>query len=524
MKRVLKLKSRAALAGLLLALCAPGQAAAQDVVLAPYGGTTFTNPFYVDSPPADPDRVMVLEGGGLIRLIKNGVTQPTPFADLTDEVLGIGEEGCGGCGLFSIAFAPDYATSGLFYVSYTENKPPADGDFVIRVDEMRRSASNPDVADPSYLRRVFALPYGDLHYGGQVEFGPDGYLYFSTGDGHDQLTPPDPTQPWGKLMRIDPRGSADGEYTPAPDNPFADGPGGNVDAVYSSGFRNLWRFSFDRATGDLALADAQEDTWEEVSFVAEGGARGANFGWPCFEATHPFPGPPAACTSPPAHTPPVLEYPHHPGQSSAITGGFVVRDPSLPSLYGRYIYTDSGYGLDGAIRSARLTPTGALDDSDTGLGVQQLMVSFGEDACGHIYTADILTDVVGRIEPVNGQVTCKLAPDLSIDAGSVKRAAKRRAIVLLATCDEDCDFEATGSVRVKRGKGRKAFSFAATPAATRLQMGQVTPVRLEITKKAAKRLHKALKAGRKAAANYSARVTGGGGGTESLSGRMGIKG
>jgi hypothetical protein len=515
----LKLKSRAVMAGLLVALCVPAQAAAQDVVLKPFGGTGFFNPYYVDSPPGDAERVMVVEGAGLIWLVKNGTRLPTPFLDIQDEVMGIGEEGCGGCGLFSIAFAPDYASSGLFYIHYTEDLPPEDGDYLIRVDELRRSASDPDVADPGYRRHVLALPYGDLHYGGQVAFGPDGYLYLSTGDGHDQTTPQDLTLPWGKLMRIDPRGSADGEYTPAPGNPFADGPGGNRDDIYAFGFRNLWRFSFDRATGDLAIADVQEDSWEEVSFVEEGGARGDNFGWPCFEATHPFPGPPAACTPPPSQTAPVLEYPHPAMQSAAITGGYIVRDPSLPSLYGRYLYTDSGYGLGGAIRSARLLETGAVDDADTGLGSYYLMVSFGEDACGHIYTTDLLTDQVNRIEPASGPITCKLAPAVSVDGATAARVAKRRAIVLQATCDEDCDLLAAGYVRVKRAAGRKPFSIAAQPSEVRLPMGQATTVRLELTKRAARRLHKALKAGRRAVANYGVSATGGGGGTESVGGQ-----
>ena len=147
----------------------------------------------------------------------------------------LNEDGCPECGLYSIAFAPDYAQSGLFYAYFTTDGPHPGSAYVQRLEELRRSPSNPDAADPTSRRLLFELSDGLGHQGGQLNFGPDGYLYLALGDGHVEEWAQDPTRVWGKLLRIDPRGSAPGQYSIPADNPFFDGAGPNADAAYASG-------------------------------------------------------------------------------------------------------------------------------------------------------------------------------------------------------------------------------------------------------------------------------------------------
>src|SRR5215210_5301006 len=272
--------------GLLLAatvcLAAAPQAGAQ-VVLTPFGEPAYANPFHVAAPPGDASRVFVVEAAGRIRLVKDGAAQATPFLDINSSVFDLTEGGCE-CGMLSMAFAPDYATSGLFYVFYTRDATAPDQHYLV-VEEFRRSASNPDVADPASRREVIEIPHFAFsnHSGGQLQFGPDRMLYISTGDGGGNawINAQDETNLLGKILRIDPRGSAPGEYSIPPGNSLADGPGGDADEIYSMGLRNPYRFSFDRSTGDLTIGDVGGGSWEEADFKLEGSGAGANFGWPC---------------------------------------------------------------------------------------------------------------------------------------------------------------------------------------------------------------------------------------------------
>ncbi len=494
---------------------APG-AAGQDVQLAPFGGQGYENPYYVVSPPGDP-RVFVVEGAGTIRIVKDGVTQPTPFLDFTGAVRALNEDGCPECGLYSIAFAPDYAQSGLFYAYFTTDGPHPGSAYVQRLEELRRSPGDPDAADPNSRRLLFELSDGTGHQGGQLNFGPDGYLYLALGDGHVEEWGQDPTRVWGKLLRIDPRGSAPGQYSIPADNPFFDGAGPNADAAYASGLRNPYRFSFDRSSNDLVIPDVGQHNWEEINLVPEGELRGKNFGWACYEGVDPYESAPPSCTPPPAQTPPQFQYPHPMTGSSAITGGYVVRDPSLPSLLGRYVYTDSGDNGAGAIRSLRLHPGGASDDAPTGM-VEPFVTSFGQDACGHVYVTSVVTDRVTRIEPTSGQLQCKLAPQVSADARLARRSLKRGGIALTVICDEDCDAAAQGSIRVKRKHRRRAFTIPVGEVQRHLQMNQAAELTLPLTKKGKRRLRKALAGRRRAVARYEVSATGGGGGTDVISG------
>ena len=265
-----------------------------------------------------------------------------------------------------MAFAPDYATSGLFYVFYTRDAPTPVAHHFLVIEEFRRSAANPDLADPGSGRDVLVIPHhtASNHNGGQLQFGPDGMLYISTGDGGntpDQAQ--DETTLLGKILRIDPRGSAPGQYSIPPGNPLADGPGGDADEIFVFGLRNPYRFSFDRSTGDLTIGDVGGGTREEVDFKLEGTAAGSNFGWPCFEGTAT-----GSCSLPASqHSPPALEYANG-GMGAAVNGGFVIRDPALPSLAGRYLFADS-FGAIDDLRIAQLSASGPV--TSTSLGVER---------------------------------------------------------------------------------------------------------------------------------------------------------
>jgi glucose/arabinose dehydrogenase len=410
----------AALAGA-FALALPPAAIAQGVQLVPFGGRTFNQPFYVAAPPGDPSRVFVLQGNGIIRVVKDGVTLPTPFLNIKSAVLDKNEAGgCNECGMFSMAFAPDYSTSGLFYVDYTRASTDPGVNFYVRVEEFRASPTDPDQAMPGSGRILLEIPRVTSstgaearHMGGQLQFGPDGDLYISVGDGGDasQALSQHLDDLNGKVLRIDPHGAGNFDYSVPPDNPFVDGIGGNADEVYLSGLRNPWRFSFDRATGDLAIGDVGAADREEADFAVRGTGRGANYGWPCFEGTLTRTN--NGCSPLPANArPPVLEYPHPAVGATAIMGGYVIRDEALPSLLGRYIFADLGDVFGDELQTATLSPSGATDQ--TGLGLTASLVdSFGEDACGHIYVVQ-LSGTVSRLEPTSGPFPCAPQPDAPV--------------------------------------------------------------------------------------------------------------
>jgi glucose/arabinose dehydrogenase len=475
-------------------LATSASAAAQGLQLVPFGGQAFNLPFHVTGAPGDPSRVFVVEGTGRIRLVKDGVTQPTPFLDISASVFDA-TEGCGGeCGMFSVAFPPDYASSGLFYVFYTRDFNP--GNHYLRIEEFRRFAGNPDVADPGYRRTLLEIPHTNAanHNGGQLQFGPDKYLYIWVGDGGNgqSANAQNGFSLLGKLLRIDPRGGS--PYAIPADNPFGT-------PIYAYGLRNPWRGSFDRSTGDLTIGDVGQGTWEEIDFKPEGAGLGANFGWDCFEGTSPFSG----CAAP-NHSPPVHQYANGAG-GAAIAGGFVIRDSALPSWQGRYIYADTFDALGNQIRTVDLL-AGAATDAPTVLTATNL-ASFGQDACGHIYTAE-LGGQVSRLQPTSGGFPCKLAPELTLKAKKAKKAADKGAVIVRVACDEDCDAVGDATIKIK-GRKRKLNADA---DGARVQIGELVRLKLDLSKKETRRLRKALKRGRKAKARIEVSATGGGGGTD----------
>lgn len=351
---------------------APRAGAAASARLARIG--TFKQPLYVTSPPGDATRIFVVEKGGKIRMIGNGKKQSKPFLNISGEVSDGSEQG-----LLSLTFAPDYAQSRKFYIDFTDGK----GD--TRIQEFR-SNSRGNRAIKGSRRQLMKInqPF-ENHNGGLVLFGPDKLLYIGMGDGGSGNDPGNRAQSLGtllgKLLRIDPKRSKSKPYTIPADNPFV-GKSGARGEIYSYGLRNPWRFSFDRETAAIYIGDVGQDTLEEIDYEPEGKARGVNFGWPAFEGKSHNPAREDATADNPE--PPILDYGREGGECS-VTGGYVVRDPGLSALVGRYVYGDF---CTGKLRSFVVKDGKAEDDNGLGLTVSQLS-SFGEDASGHIYATSL---------------------------------------------------------------------------------------------------------------------------------------
>jgi glucose/arabinose dehydrogenase len=308
-----------------------------------------------------PGRVVVFQGNQVL---------PSPFLDISAEV-----SCCGERGLLSAAFHPEYASNGLFYVNYTDNV----GDTVIA--RYRVLSTNPNVADPTSRRVLMTIPQPFAnHNGGQLQFGPDGYLYIGMGDGGGANDPACVAQKddslLGKMLRIDVNQNRETSpyYGIPPDNPFRSG-GDPLDEIWAKGLRNPWRFSFDRLTGDLWIADVGQGEREEVNFQPRSSAGGENYGWKFLEGTR--------CTEnrggcfvalpceSPEFTAPIYEYRHDSGECS-VTGGYVYRGAEIPDLYGFYVYGDYCTGEMFA-GSQPVTP------------VVRLLTTFGEDVAGELY-------------------------------------------------------------------------------------------------------------------------------------------
>jgi glucose/arabinose dehydrogenase len=334
---------------------------------------SFDQPVGVTGPPGDPSRLFVVQRAGQVMLMRSGRSQAQPFLDISSLVY---SQGGDEQGLLGLAFPANYAHSGLFYVDYTV----AGND--IKVVQYQRSASNPNLANPASARVVLSIDHHKYpnHNGGQLAFGPEGDLYIGVGDGGSEEDPENNGQNTdtllGKILRIDP--SPGGGYSVPGGNPFV-GQSGKRPEIWAYGLRNPWRFSFDRTTGDLIIGDVGQNLQEEVDFATAGTGAGANYGWSIWEGDRRNkPG-----TAPDATFPVLVA--HHSSGYCAIIGGYVVRDRSLPSLYGRYLFGDY---CRPQIESVELAPGHATDLHATGLNVSATS-SFGEDAAGHIYIASL---------------------------------------------------------------------------------------------------------------------------------------
>jgi glucose/arabinose dehydrogenase len=392
-------KARVCIAGIaacLLAAAAAPSSASATVALQPVGN--FASPIYVTAPPGDP-RLFVVQRGGTIEVLHDGVT--SQFLDIHGRISQQGEGG-----LLSMAFDPNYAANGLFYVFYTGDGTNSGGTVNDdHVDEFHVSA-NPNVADTASERPVLYISRPNSgttnHHGGQLQFGPDGMLYISVGDGGTGgSTAQNPAVLNGKLLRI---------------NPHA---GGGGPEIWSMGLRNPFRFSFDRLSGDLVIGDVGETSWEEIDFATNAGGlgHGANYGWPCREG---FVAGPSACTG--VFTDPVFAYPHSdPGGGQAfghaIIGGFVYRGTQVPELAGRYVYADLTVG---ALRSQQLGQPFSSGDRAEGVSISNPN-SFGQDGSCELYVisgSGPVDKIVSTTPPAVAR-TCPLAT-------ATKKVCKRR--------------------------------------------------------------------------------------------------
>jgi glucose/arabinose dehydrogenase len=327
---------------------------------------------------AGDDRLFLVSRTGIVRILRGGAVEQQPFLDLSAKVRTSGVEQ----GMTSIVFHPDYVTNGRLFAHYVQG----DGKTVLA--RFQRSG-DPDRADAGSEARLLVIdqPFAN-HNGGQLHFGPEGYLYLGTGDGGAGFDPQCKGQAagslLGKMLRLDVDSGAGQApfYQVPPDNPFV-GPGDPRDEIWALGLRNPWRFSFDRQTGDLYVADVGQNEREEVDFQPAGAGAGANYGWKMLEGTLclgssdgcPQPLPP--CDSP-LYTAPVLELLHP--EHCSIIGGYVYRGAAIPELRGYYLYGDFCSGAlfaarrrQGAWTTTRLTPN------------LPSLRSFGEDVDGEIY-------------------------------------------------------------------------------------------------------------------------------------------
>jgi glucose/arabinose dehydrogenase len=318
---------------------------------------------------------------GRILIVENGSTpRSQPFLDIRDRITTDGERG-----LLSVAFHPRYAENGFFFVNYTNLQ----GNTVIARYQV--SAANPDQADPASARILLTIeqPYSN-HNGGLLKFGPDGYLYIGMGDGGSGFDPEcraqKPDMLLGKMLRIDvdQNVAAPPYYGIPASNPFR-GPGAPPDEVWASGLRNPWRFSFDRETGDLWIADVGQNRREEIDFQPASSRGGENYGWKVMEGTlcsssDSCPASTPACDSA-AFTPPVLEYDH--GPHCSVTGGYVYRGSGAAQLRGSYVFGDF---CSGVLWAAARQGDGFTVRTISGQ-VSQL-TTFGEDRTGELYAAN----------------------------------------------------------------------------------------------------------------------------------------
>lgn len=379
------------------------------------------SPLFVTHAPGDFDRVFIVEQPGRIQVLKDGAVSAVPYLDIQTLTEADGE-----LGLLGLAFHPDFQENGFFYVNYTTPKP--DPNTVVARYQV---STNPDLADRTSAQVVLTFPQPfQNHNGGWLGFGPDGYLYIATGDGGDQNDPDNNAQtlidnPHGKLLRVD----VDRDDFPADplrnygipsDNPFLDRPGD--DEIWAYGLRNPWRCAFDRATGELYIADVGQFTIEEINLQASDAVGGQNYGWRCMEGTRCTGLGGCTCNSL-GLTLPVYQYAHADSQRCSITGGEVYRGCAIPDLAGAYFFADFCTGeiwslrvKDGVAnvvdRTLELSPESPLNITTVS--------SFGVDAFGEMYICNWADGEVFKIVPEKAPIAPRLLgsdpPDGSVDA------------------------------------------------------------------------------------------------------------
>jgi glucose/arabinose dehydrogenase len=364
----------ALLAGLVVA-CSDGPTAPAGTAKLQLVTAALTNPVFLTAPPGDTNRLFVVEQGGTIRIIRHDTLLATPFLDISSKVVSGGEQG-----LLSMAFHPLYATNKRFYVYFTD----LNGN--IRIVRYLVSTDS-NVADATSGDTVLAVahPSQTNHNGGQLQFGPDGMLYAGLGDGggggDPYLNGQNKHTLLGKLLRVDVSGTTG--YTIPPNNPFV-GDTSAAPEVWAWGLRNPWRFSFDRQTNDLYIADVGQDLWEEVDVAPGGVPGGLNYGWNIMEGDHCYN---ASTCNMTGLWLPVLEYGHTNG-ACAIVGGYAYRGSAVRALAGRYLYSDNCAGF---VKSFRYVAGFATEQYDWSAQLSGLsgVSSFGQDARGELYVVTL---------------------------------------------------------------------------------------------------------------------------------------
>ncbi len=353
----------------------------------------------VDIKSAGDDRLFVVEQSGKIKIIKNGVVQPREFINLSTKA---GYVISSEQGLLGLAFPPDYATSGLFYVHYTN--PSGDS----RVARYSVSPNDPDSAVLSSEQIVLSVnqPYGN-HNGGNLEFGPDSMLYIGFGDGGSANDPQANGQNkltfLGKMLRIDVRNTS--TYNIPSDNPFI-GFSSILNEIWAIGLRNPWRYSFDKMTGDLWIGDVGQNAWEEIDFAPAGSGGGYNYGWRCYEGNHPKNT--SGCQPQAFYDEPLFEYAQS-GNGCSVTGGYVYRGTKYGNMFGKYFYADYCTGKIWYLEKVNNVWTKFLVYNGGG---SYPFTTFGQDNKGELYIAKYNSGVIYRITDTTA---CKPVAFLSND-------------------------------------------------------------------------------------------------------------
>ena len=378
-----------------------------------------SGPLFVTAPSGDVTRIFIVLQNGIIRQLKrgDGPTAHTVFLDIDARVGSAGDEQ----GLLGLAFSPNFATNGTFYVNYTRG----DGDTI--VSRFRTLDGTPNTnGDPASETILFRIDQPESnHNGGWMSFGTDGFLYIAQGDGggggdvHGTCGNGQSLGTLlGKILRIDPTGTVGtapdcgldaGPYTVPPGNPLADGPGGNCNEIWAYGLRNPWRDSFDSLTGDLYIADVGQGCWEEINWTPGTSPGGENYGWRQFEGRHCYnsiqgcsatsspAGCPTACSDPvPVGDPipngtrlPIWDYSSGPGPECAVTGGYVYRGCRMPNIHGKYFYGDYCAGTVLSFEAVGGVATNPQPwTAQLGAGLPFGLTSFGADAQGELYLVD----------------------------------------------------------------------------------------------------------------------------------------
>jgi len=345
----------------------------------------------VDITHAGDARLFIVERDGRIKIIdENGSTLGTSFLDIRNQVLS-GSSNQSERGLLGLAFHPDYATNGQFFINYINNS----GNTI--VSKFQVSTADPNVADASSEEVIMNIdqPFGN-HNGGCLKFGPDGYLYIGMGDGGSANDPgnrsQNPQNLLGKMLRIDIDNGT--PYGIPADNPFV-GDASVLDEIWAIGLRNPWRYSFDRETGDFWIGDVGQGQWEEIDYEPANSTGGFNYGWRCYEGDATFNT--SGCEDAANYRAPLLDYNHNGFTHCSVTGGFVYRGCDNPDLYGHYIYADYCSGQFWSIVS-----DGAGGWNDQAVGSLGGDVStFGEDIDGELYTAGLSGGIIYKVNSAN---------------------------------------------------------------------------------------------------------------------------